>query len=71
MVEVKVYVPFKSAVEYIVDVEDPNNIEEIKEKLYQKDPSDWNDIPNFYEVLGANFREFVKEVTEDDIFPAD
>ncbi len=71
MVEVKVYVPFKSAVEYRINVEDPNDLEEIKEKLRRKDPADWSDIPDFHEVLGADFRDFVEEVTEDDVFPVD
>ena len=68
MVEVKVYVPFKSAVEYRINVEDPNDLDEIKEKLLEKDPADWDDIPDFYEVLGSNFRDFIEEVTEEDVF---
>ncbi len=68
MVRVKVYLPFSATVEYTVEVEDPNNLEEIKEKLLQKDATDWSNCPDFYEVLGSNFRDFVKKISKEDVF---
>jgi len=67
MVKVRVFVPAKFYVSYILDVEDPDNLEEIISKLEKMDPSNWAEDPNFYEEYGFNFRNFIKQVTKEDI----
>lgn len=65
--EVTVFVPVRLSVVYTVEVEDPTDLEEIKERLRQKDASHWADDPNLYENLGDEFRRFVEKVTEKDV----
>ena len=68
MVRVEVYVPAKFHVCYRLDVDDPSNLEEIISKLEETDPSDWAYDPDFYGEYGSNYREFIRRVTEDDVF---
>jgi len=67
MPEVIVWLPFKCRVPYLVEVKNPEDIEEIKEKLLELDADAWLEDPNLYEKLGSNFRDFVKEITPEDI----
>ncbi len=52
---------------FILDVEDPDNLEEIISKLEKIDPLNWAEDPNFYEEYGLNFRNFVKQITKEDV----
>ncbi len=69
MTKICVFLPVKFYVEYSLEVDDPENLEEIKDKLQFKDASDWEDDPQFYENLGDNFRDFIKDITKDNILP--
>ena len=53
--------------EYSLEVDDPENLEEIKDKLQSKDASDWDNDPQFYENLGDNFRDFIKDIRKEHI----
>ncbi|HDL14855.1 MAG TPA: hypothetical protein ENH28_01645 [Euryarchaeota archaeon] len=68
MTEICVFVPVKFNVGYSLEVNDPENLEEIKDKLQSIDASDWDDDPQFYENLGDNFRDFIKDITKENIF---
>jgi len=61
MYRVKVEVPFSSGVVATVDVQDKDDIEEVRERLQEFDPS-LADIPDFYEVLGSSWRHMVEQV---------
>jgi len=67
LTKVFVTVPFKSAVEYEVDVEDPHDLKEIKRALGEKDPSDWRDDPCFYEWFGFGWRKSVRKLRLKDV----
>ncbi len=69
MTKICVFLPVKFYVEYSLEVDDPENLEEIKDKLQSKDASDWDDDPQFYENLGDNFRDFIKDMTKEHILP--
>ena len=69
MAKVRVWLPFSAGVPYTVEVDDPRNIEAVKEELLEKDPSDWDYDPDFYECLGSNFDYFVSKLTVDDVEP--
>jgi len=62
--QVVVYVRFEHYIPYMVDVENPKNPESIRQALREKDPSDWETEPNFYENLGSNWQHFITK-TED------
>ena len=68
MTKVKVIVPFKSAVEYEVEVRNPHDLREVKEALQEKDPADWCDDPNFYECFGFKFRQSVRKLKRKDVW---
>ena len=68
MTKICVFVPVKFKVGYSLEVNDPENLEEIKDKLQSIDASDWDDDPQFYESLGDNFRDFIGNVTKENIF---
>lgn len=59
--KVRVWVPAKFYVPYVIDVDEISE-EAIKEKLKDIDPSEWERDPNFYEVYGNEFKDFVEEV---------
>lgn len=64
--KVRVWVPFCTQVPYIVEVE-KFDLEEIVDKLEEKDPSDWVYDPNFYEQFGSNWRANIEKVEKDDV----
>ena len=63
-----VSVPFVSSVQYEIAVKNPEDLEEIKEKLREKDASEWMHEPNFYEELGQNWDENIEEIEKDGVF---
>jgi len=65
--KVRVRVPVTFEVDYIIDVKDSKNVEEITEQMMDMDASSWESDPEFYEKLGDNFRDYVLNVTEEHI----
>jgi len=57
--QVVVYVHFEYNVPYLINVNDPNNQEEIRKALRAKNPADWETEPNFHENLGSNWQHFI------------
>ena len=66
---VRVWVPVKASVPYVIKVPKHATTQEIKEELAKKDPGEYepDNTPDFYELLGSNFRQFVDDVTVHDI----
>jgi len=64
--KVRVWLPFRQAVPYSIEVE-KLDLESIKKALKQKNPADWDYDPNFYEVLGSLFDDFIESIASDDI----
>lgn len=64
--KVRVFVPFKTYVPYVVEVRDLTP-EAIAEALENKDPSDWEEDPNFYEKLGDEWNEVINSVELSDV----
>ena len=62
--KVRVWVPFRTLVPYVVEVESLN-LDDIKEKLLRTDPSNYERDPNFYEILGSNWAEYVDSIDEE------
>lgn len=65
--KVVVFLPFKCYVPYAVFVNNPKDLKEIKSALLKKDPSSWESDPNFYEMLGSDFHQYVSEVTLENV----
>ena len=65
-VKVVVAVPFTSSVPYTVKVFNPDDLEEIKRELREKDILD-GDTPNFYEQWGDEFRHAIDKITKEDV----
>ena len=68
---VTVYVPFRASVAYELNVKRGSPAQMVRaalEVLGQQgfDPSHWKSDPGFYEQLGANWREYVSDIQEDD-----
>lgn len=61
MMKVRVYVKIVKHIPYIVTIhqEDRGWNERIREALLNKDSSDWETDPDFYEYLGSNWSELV------------
>jgi hypothetical protein len=66
-VKVRVRVPVTRDVYYVVEVEDPNNIDKVSRALARKDPSNWESDPCFYEHLGDVWKHVVDKVQKQDI----
>lgn len=64
MAKVRVWVRLEQQIPYVIDVENPENIEEIRRVLENTDPSDWESEPSFYECLGSSWRYHI-EATKD------
>lgn len=67
MTKVRVRVPVEFEVDYIIYVKDPDNVDEIQEKLLSTDASRWENDPQFYERLGDDWYSFVRKVTKEHI----
>lgn len=64
--KVRVWVRASISVPYVVKVK--NAIpEEIRRKLLEKNPADWDSDPCFYEALGGNWRDIVSTMTDEEI----
>lgn len=55
------FISYRVEVPYELEVEDPTDIKEIKDKLLDIDPADWYSDPEFYENLGSEWRHLVEE----------
>ena len=64
-VRVRLHVEFE--VDYIIDVKDPDNVDEIQEQLLDIGASRWESEPQFYERLGDDWYSFVRKVTKEHI----
>jgi hypothetical protein len=67
MTKLRVRVPVEFEVDYVIEVEDPDNVDEIQEKLLDTDASRWESDPQFYERLGDDWYSFVRKVTKEHI----
>lgn len=56
-----------SDIPYTIEVEDINNPDEIRETLKEKDPSEWDSDPCFYEFLGSNWGWILDKMTDEEI----
>ena len=65
--KVRVWVRASVSIPYVVEVEDVNDPEEIRRKLLEKDPADWESDPCFYEALGGNWKDIVRTMTDEEI----
>jgi|Deesub1362B_J571_1020462.scaffolds.fasta_scaffold00101_44 uncharacterized Zn-finger protein len=66
MATVRVWVPATVRVPYLIEV-DELTPEKITQALRNTDPADWETDPNFYEVLGSNWQDFVERATLSDV----
>jgi hypothetical protein len=67
MIKVRVRVPVEFEVDYVIEVDDPNNVDEIQEKLLETDASRWETDPQFYERLGDAWYNFVRKIRKEHI----
>lgn len=65
--KVIVRIPVVFEVDYIIKVNDPDNVDEIQERMLKFDPSRWENDPQFYERLGEGWYDFVRKVTKEHI----
>ena len=65
--KVRVRIPVTRDVYYVVEVEDPSDIDEVSRALARKDPSNWESDPCFYEHLGDVWKHVVDKVQKEDI----
>ena len=65
--KVRVRIPVTRDVYYVVDVEDPGDVDEVSRALARKDPSNWESDPCFYEHLGDVWKHAVDRVKKEDI----
>ena len=66
-VKVRVRVPVTRDVYYMVEVEDPSDVDEVSRALAGKDPSNWESDPCFYEHFGDVWKNVVNKVQKEDI----
>jgi len=66
-VKVRVRIPVTRDVYYVVDVDDPGDVDEVSRALTNKDPSNWESDPCFYEHLGDVWKHVVDKVKKEDI----
>ena len=65
--KVRVRVPVTRDVYYMVEVEDPSDVDEVSRALARKDPSNWESDPCFYEHLGDVWKQVVHDIKREDI----
>jgi hypothetical protein len=65
--KVRVRIPITRDVYYVVEVDDPSNIDDVSRSLARKDPSQWECDPCFYEHLGDVWKYVVDKVQKEDI----
>ncbi|MFZ3169582.1 MAG: hypothetical protein WA130_18365 [Candidatus Methanoperedens sp.] len=66
-VKVRVRVPVTRDVYYMIEVEDPSDVDEVSRALARKYPSNWESDPCFYEHLGDVWKRVVYKVQKEDI----
>jgi hypothetical protein len=66
-VKVRVRVPVTRDVYYVVDVEDPGDVDEVSRALARKDPSNWEYDPCLYEHLGDVWKHVVDKIQKEHI----
>ncbi len=67
MKKVRVIIPFKFYVNYIVEVKNPEDIEEIVDRLEEMGPSEWEKDPYLYERLGEDWISAVVDIKKGDV----
>ncbi len=65
--KVRVRVPVKFEIDYVIEVNNPDDVAEIQEKLLVTDASRWESDPQFYERLGDDWYYFVRKITKEHI----
>ncbi|MDD5474585.1 MAG: hypothetical protein PHU34_10645 [Candidatus Methanoperedens sp.] len=65
--KVRVRIPVEFEVDYIIEVNDPDNVDEIQERMLKFDASRWEQDPEFYGRLGQDWDDFVRKVTKEHI----
>ncbi len=60
--KVRVAVPFTCWVSYVVKVQDPENIDEVKAALREIKPGDWESDPEFYDLYGVEWKSNIENV---------
>ncbi len=65
--KVRVCVPYSTSVSYIVHVRNPGDLNEVSEALGNKDPSNWESDPWFYEQLGDSWKYMVDRIRKEDV----
>ena len=65
--KVRVRIPVEFEVDYIIKVNDPDNVDEIQERMLKFDASRWEQDPEFYGRLGEDWCDFVRKVTKEHI----
>jgi len=65
--KVRVRIPVEFEVDYIIEVNDPDNVDEIQERMLKFDASRWEQDPEFYGRLGEDWYDFVRKVTKEHI----
>ncbi len=66
-IKIRVRIPVKFEVDYIIEVNDPDNVDEIQERMLKFDASRWEQDPEFYGRLGEDWYDFVRNVTKEHI----
>lgn len=67
LTKVRVCVPYSTSVSYIVHVRNPCDLNEVSEVLADKDPSNWESDPCFYEQLGDRWKYMVNGIKKEDV----
>jgi len=67
LTKVRVSVPYSTSVSYIVHVKNPGDLNEVSEALENKDPSNWESDPWFYEHLGDSWKYMVDRIRKEDV----
>ena len=65
--KVRVRVPVEFEVDYVIEVKDSDNVDEIQERMLHFDASRWEQDPQFYERFGEDWYDFVRKVTKEHI----
>jgi hypothetical protein len=67
LTKVRVSVPYSTTVSYIVHVRNPGDMNEVSEALANRDPSNWESDPCFYEILGDSWKYMVNRIRKEDV----
>ena len=67
MIRIVVCLRYERNVGYEVAIDEPFDIEKVKEMLRAKQADDWIDDPNLYEDLGSEFQSMVEALKNSNI----